>query len=84
MKLIMRVIFPDFIIHNNKNIIVEYFGLYVEDFKNSKILKSYHDKTKRKINFFNNLQVYNFIDLYPEDLKNDFEGVRNKLAPFIM
>ena len=76
---------PDFIIHtNDKNIIIEYFGLYVEGSKNSKILKTYHSKTKRKVSFFNNLKMYDFIDLYPEDLKNDFEGVRNKLTPFIM
>lgn len=56
---------PDFIVDNN--IIVEYFGLYDTTSK-SDICKKYCKKTKRKVDFFNNLTDYKFLDLYPEDL----------------
>lgn len=72
---------PDFII-KDKNIIIEYFGLYVN--REHEFIKDYRNKTHRKIKYFNNIEGYEFIDLYPDDLKNDFEGVRNKLTPFIM
>ena len=72
---------PDFII-KDKNIIIEYFGLYVD--KNHEFIENYKRKTHRKIKYFINIEGYEFIDLYPDDLKNDFEGVRKKLTPFIM
>jgi len=76
---------PDFIIKNKqRDIIIEYFGLYVENFSKGWILETYHNKTHRKIAFFNGLPEYDFIALYPEDLKNNFEGVSKKLAPFLL
>ena len=73
---------PDFIIKNkNKPTIIEYFGFYNENNKN-KIFIEYANKTKRKIEYFNNLEGYNFIGLFPEDLKNNFKGVKEKLTPF--
>lgn len=71
---------PDFLIED-KDIIIEYFGLYLD--KESLFIKNYIDKTNRKIEYYSTISKYNFIYLYPEDLKNNFEGVSKKLAPFI-
>lgn len=69
---------PDFYIKNEKPIIIEYFGMYNENNKN-KMFVDYNEKTKRKIEFFNSLEGYNFIAIFPQDLKNNFEGLKNKL-----
>ena len=46
---------------------------------NVKHMKEYNDKIIRKNNFYkNNKEIY-FIDLYPYDIKNNFEGVKNKI-----
>jgi hypothetical protein len=76
---------PDFSIpcqDKNKKIIIEYFGLYNEKYQQHKIIKTYTDKAKRKIEYFKSLDNVLFVDLYREDLKNNFEGVRNKLTSF--
>lgn len=39
----------------------------------------YNKKTERKIDFFNSLKDYIFIAIFPQDLKNNFEGLKNKL-----
>ncbi|MDD4299000.1 MAG: hypothetical protein PHS98_05180 [Bacilli bacterium] len=71
---------PDFIIEmNNKKTIVEYFGLFRETDINHIMGKGYHDKTLRKIEFYKSINNIDFIDLYPEDLKNNLQGVRDKL-----
>lgn len=75
---------PDFISnYKNYKIIIEYFGLYKKQPKD-KIFVEYNKKTKDKIEYFNNLQGYYFISLFPSDLKNNFEGVRNKLMSFFV
>ena len=75
---------PDFQINYfNKIIIIEYFGLFKENPKNKRALE-YYNKTKRKIEYFKSLKDVIFIDLYPNDLKNNFQGVNDKLVPFIM
>lgn len=80
---------PDFYIEYintiklTKPLIIEYYGLYAER-NTHHIFVDYIKKTKRKNEFYKNNTDIHFIDLYPEDLKNDFEGVRNKLTPFIM
>lgn len=73
---------PDFLIpcvDKNKKIIIEYFGWYNEKYTDDKRIKAYTDKAKRKIKYFKSLDNVFFVDLYREDLKNNFEGVRNKL-----
>lgn len=72
---------PDFKIENvlDKPIIIEYYGLYNNRTNNVKHMKEYNDKIIRKNNFYkNNKEIY-FIDLYPYDIKNNFEGVKNKI-----
>jgi len=78
---------PDFFIkHNDKIIIIEYFGLFDDNCKdlNNSMFKNYYYKTLRKVEYYkSNPDIY-FIDLYPTDLKNNFEGVRKKLTSFFM
>lgn len=67
---------PDWII--NDNIIVEYYGLYVDHYHNSSLLRDYRLKTERKNKFYKNLKDFKFIDIYPYDLLNGYEGLKNK------
>lgn len=80
---------PDYIVHSingiklNKKLIIEYYGLY-NLINPSGFIQEYIDKTHRKNEYYkSNSDIY-FIDLYPADLKNNFEGVRNKLTSFFM
>ena len=80
---------PDFLISKyNKNklikpIIIEYYGMYSENPSNQ-LFKDYKEKTQRKNEYYkSNPDIY-FIDLYPTDIKNNFEGVREKLISFFM
>jgi len=75
---------PDFIIEDfGKPIIIEYYGM-MNNKSHNIIYKNYCQKTKDKnIYYWSNSDIY-FIDLYPDDLKNNFEGVRNKLISFFM
>lgn len=74
---------PDFYIKNSDNIIlIEYFGMYkIKD--NNPRFKEYRERTERKINYYNSLNNIIFISLFPNDLQLSFEGVKNKLTPFI-
>jgi hypothetical protein len=67
----------------NKPVVIEYYGMYL-DKPHNKIFQSYKDKTLRKNEFYkNNSDIY-FIDLYPQDIKNQCEGVRQKITSFFM
>jgi len=77
---------PDFIskfINPEIKLIIEYFGFW-KDNPDNHIFIEYHDKTLRKIKFFNSLDDYKFIGLFPSDLKNNFQGVREKLTSFLL
>lgn len=75
---------PDFkVVDFLKPIIIEYYGLYKPDNK-SEYIQSYINKTHRKNKFYKSNPDIHFIDIYPPDLKNNFEGVRNKLTSFFM
>lgn len=80
---------PDFIIKKysdlifDKPIFIEYYGLYVPGNKCNMIIK-YIEKTKRKNEFYKSQEDIYFIDIYPDDLKNNFRGVKNKLTSFFM
>lgn len=75
---------PDFIVTDKDKIvgIIEYFGLYSPN-NNHSIFKEYKNKADRKTMYFNNLKGIKYIDLYPEDLNNNFEGVSRKLTSFL-
>ena len=80
---------PDFILEyidvNNKKvkltkpIIVEFYGMYFENHK-CYIYQNYVTKTKIKNQFYNSRGDIIFVGLYPDDLKNRCEGVRNKIS----
>lgn len=73
---------PDYIIKlHDKDIIIEYFGLYCNNSKNE-FIKKYKEKTIRKIDFFSKLNNYKFISIYPQDLKDNFKGLQEKLQSF--
>lgn len=80
---------PDFYVEPNKQInsdrtlIVEYYGLFDIN-KKGDIFTNYIEKTIRKNKFYKmNPDIY-LIDLYPQDLNNNLEGVRKKLTPFLL
>ena len=62
----------DWLIDNE--VIVEYFGMMEQNF--------YRKKTEIKLKLCNDNNV-KIIDLYPEDLKNNLKGIKEKLAPYI-
>lgn len=75
---------PDFFIFfNDYKIIVEYFGMFSKKPFNE-IYVNYKVKTLEKIEYFNSLNDYIFLDLYKEDINNNFEGVREKLTSLFM
>lgn len=63
---------PDFIV--NDDIIIEYFGLYGN---NNRF--GYDEKTLRKIDFYSTLDEYQFIDAYPNDKRDNFDNIINKI-----
>lgn len=79
---------PDFVIEyidiNNrkmklkKPLYIEYYGLYSEIY-NTKVMINYREKTYRKNDYFKSLDSILFIDLYQNDLNNNFDGLKNKL-----
>lgn len=70
---------PDFHADNNK-IVIEYYGLFDIN-SNSDLIKKYTNKVLRKNDFFKNYIGITFLDLYPSDIENNFEGINNKLMP---
>ncbi|WP_137743243.1 hypothetical protein [Robertmurraya siralis] len=66
---------PDWII--NDELIVEYFGLYLEK-PETDYMKNYKKKTHRKIKYYNKLKKYNFVPLFPDDLHNNYKGLKSK------
>jgi hypothetical protein len=68
---------PDFIIEDfDKPIIIEYYGLFKA---NGDIGKEYTEKVHRKNQYYRSRFDICFVDLYPEDLRNNCEGVRKKM-----
>jgi hypothetical protein len=72
---------PDwFVLSENGVWIIEYLGMYIEKQKKNEIISSYIDSTHEKMKLYSELKSYSTIYLYPTDLLNGFEGVRNKIA----
>jgi len=82
---------PDFLIDKindielDKPLYIEYYGMYTYKlYKNNKTGDDYRDKTHRKEEYYkNNPDIY-YIGLFPSDLKNNFQGVREKLTSFLL
>lgn len=73
---------PDWII--NDNTIVEYFGYYSTSKNTHYRFKKYREKTMRKISYFTDLEGYNFIAIFPKDLKHNFRGLKSKFANYLI
>jgi hypothetical protein len=73
--------FPDYLIFTEKECVIgEYFGMYVpERADKSRRIDDYVNKTNKKIEKYKSIQ-YKKIFFYPEDVKNDMEGIKNKIA----
>lgn len=75
---------PDFIgKFKGRDVIIEYFGIYVENPREGSHYHEYKLKTKRKVKFFNSMPDVIFVDVYPDDILNDFEGLKNKFKLLI-
>ncbi|MDF2883770.1 MAG: hypothetical protein K0R54_4334, partial [Clostridiaceae bacterium] len=84
---------PDFVVENiiyknkkqqlKKPIIIEYYGYYYEN-KNHHIFQEYVKKTKIKEKFYKSNNDIYYIGIFPEDLKNNFQGLTKKLDLFYL
>ena len=74
---------PDYkIITPNKVYLVEYFGGYTSHEKTNKDnpFLNYNDKTRKKIKYYESMVDYGFIPIYPDDTRDDFKGVVDKIT----
>lgn len=73
---------PDWFIFSDKGVwIIEYFGIACDQRVYNQRVADYVQKTKRKIDTYENkTEGYNTIYLYPEDLKNNFKGLIEKVS----
>jgi hypothetical protein len=74
---------PDYLIFDNKECIIgEYFGLYAPDrMGKSKRIKDYIKKTDDKIVKYKNVN-YKKLFMFPSDLNNNMEGIKEKIHNF--
>lgn len=66
-----------------KPIIIEFYGLYSEK-ETKSMFNFYRKKTKIKEEFYKSRDDIYYIGIYPKDLKNNFKGVSEKLASFLL
>jgi hypothetical protein len=88
-----KKMFPDFVIEEvyikdslitlSKPIILEYYGLYKLNAKNKRN-SDYVEKTKFKEEFYKNNKDIYYIGIFPDDIKNNFKGLAEKLSLFCM
>lgn len=70
---------PDWLIFTDNNVyIVEYFGISIDTNKYNSRIVDYTKKTGVKINKYKELPYGTKIYLFPEDIKNDCEGFKEK------
>jgi hypothetical protein len=71
---------PDFVLKrkDKKDVIIEYFGMYTNR-RHHEVLIKYKEKTHQKIEYFNSRKDVVFLSLFSEDLKNNFQGVIDKI-----
>jgi len=70
---------PDWVVLSEKPIIIEYFGMYViRDHKNT-MLDQYVEKSDKKMSYYDSLEHYDKIYLFPKDVRDDCSGVKDKI-----
>jgi hypothetical protein len=69
--------FVDWILYDT--IIVEYFGYLNSSNNQHRRFLNYKEKTKRKIDFFSNLDGYQFVALFPKDLHYKMKNINEKI-----
>jgi hypothetical protein len=84
---------PDFVIEyiykNNKKIklakpiILEYYGMYDKNTKHQ-VFKNYIQKTLIKEQYYKTNKDIYYIGIFPDDTKNNFEGLAKKLGSFYL
>ena len=85
--------YPDFVVEcvyvNEKKmsllkpIIIEFYGMANFQRKdNNPIILNYNKKVLEKERFYKSKEDINYIGIFPEDIKNNFEGLRKKLSSF--
>lgn len=75
---------PDWILLRYKPVIIEYFGMYSDNYTDkSTLVKYYNEKMPVKIEHYETLENYDKLYIYPYDLKNNFEGLYKKLEDYI-
>jgi hypothetical protein len=71
---------PDwFVLTDEVVYIIEYFGMYQPKAYNTRIY-DYIEKTEEKIFKYDKIKYYEKIFLFPDDLKNGFEGLLKKIS----
>lgn len=74
---------PDYYIKSEDGVIlIEYFGCW-DSKTNKELYEGYREKMLNKINFYNSLDDFEFIYFLDEDIKFNFEGIKNKLEKVI-
>ncbi len=75
---------PDwFVFTDIRCYIVEYFGLAIDrDIDNSRV-NEYQEKTKNKIDKYNKINGYGKVFIFPDDLRDNFSGLKEKLKIII-
>lgn len=76
---------PDwFIFTDIRCYIIEYFGMDVGMDTDNKRISEYQEKTKHKIEKYNNdIKNYGKLYIFPDDLKDNFSGLKEKLKMII-
>jgi hypothetical protein len=71
---------PDWFILTDRGIwVVEYFGISIDAKSYNKRVEDYKKKTVSKIGKYDGLKWLGKVYLYPEDLKDNFNGLEDKL-----
>lgn len=88
-----KKIYPDFVLDKfcldgkemilSKPVIIEYYGMY-NLHNTNKIYLDYVEKTKFKEEFYKSNKDIYYIGIFPDDIKNNFEGLAKKLSLFCM
>lgn len=75
---------PDWLIITDNGVwIIEYFGIDVKQKNYNKRITTYKKKALSKIDRYEELKWLGKVYVYPDDLKNNFEGLKDKLKAIV-